>query len=322
MLRAEISDLNFKYMIKDKIEDVDDFYVLLINELLEKEFIDSAEIWYWGKPSFNFTYESGLRMRCFESFNSIDNSIDFDIIFARGGFLEYVPVLKLFKNAKRIYYGAGARFSPPDGLDYDLILTDTIERLSINESKFPNSKHRLFLKGYKPPKLFDVVVKYFDICNVTSIPINKGQEVLAKAIDKTELNFLNIGDYNMDMAVLYDPMNSIFTGSIERNVVFQHIQNCRLGFVGAHAKSGNPRVIVEYMAAGIPIVMLDDINVDVKYIPNFFCTVTNHKNLRDTIFNALKKKWDTGTIVKHFEDNFTIEKCAEDFVRHISLVRD
>ena len=146
MLRGQVpTDRNPKEIVFDKIEEVDDVWSLLIYEMTSYE--DQTELWYWGGNRSKLFAPNFLE-RWVPSFETYRNDFVPDVIFCRGGFQEYHPVLERFPKAIKIYYGAGRRFLPQPGFyDYDIILQDSPEQVEICKEKFPNSLRYKYLKS-------------------------------------------------------------------------------------------------------------------------------------------------------------------------------
>lgn len=323
MLRAQINRENFKYMVKEKWDQVDDFYLHLANQLLVDKYVTDSEVWYWGEPEFNITYETGLKIVGKKSFCDFPDEIDFDVIFSRSGFREYNIVFekKGAREAKKIYYdGVDSRYCPRGmNATFDVILTDTEQRKASIKNIYPDAVVDIFVKGFKPPQLIVELFKAWDLCNITSIEVNKGQRILADALKGSGISFINIGAYSEKTKNYYESLgiDCFFTGRLQRYVVYRYLKQCRMAFVGGHASSGSPRVVLECMAAGVPIILLDDINIDDRYLPDFFCIRTNLDKLPHVITDSVRRVWWTGAIIEYFENNFSMKKCAEVFSRYL-----
>lgn len=309
MLRAQITNDNEQYMCHKKVEEEDDWYVLLINQLLLDGHIDEAEIWYYGLERKPITYSSGLRLK----YDSFKGDFEPDIIFARGGFEEYVPVLDRFRNAIRVYYGAGARFLPRDGLIYDHVLVDSEKRMDDVKFHFPDSKVHLFKKGCADHLFkYKQTDKKYDIGNVTSIATNKGQDTIGKALEGTGFKLINIGQYTGNTVKKYRQwgLNATFTGRLHRKEVAQYMRQCKYIFVGDHWRAGCPRVIPECMSLGIFVVMLDDIPITEYYSQNLFTIITNKNKLKKTLINLERFSYNSRKIHDYYTDNFDLSQCA------------
>jgi len=320
MLRAQITNDNERFMCHDKLQDEDDWYVLLINELLAQGYVDEAQVWYYGKERNPTRYDSGLLLK-YENFRG---NYEPDVIFCRGGFPEYAPVNNRFKNATKVYYGAGARFLPKDGINYDVILTDSHGRKDKIKSVFPKSKVDIFHKGCAS-HLFPykrVEKKEYEIGNVTSIPSNKGQHTVGKTCHG--MRFLNIGQFHGGLVDKYRKwgVKASWTNRLHRKDVGFYLRKCKFIFVGDHWRAGCPRVIPECMSVGVPIILLDDIPVTKRYKPDFFAVRATKENLREMIEWGLTSTLNTPEnslkIHEYYEENFSLKICAKKFMNQIS----
>lgn len=218
---------------------------------------ERSEILYWGgRREVNYDQKSTVKW-----VKSLKHYVpDFvpDIIFARGGFKEYVPILKKFPKAFRIYYGSGARYRPKDKIKYDLVLCDSERQRKKIISIGMNGQ--LWIKPaidslFYPRNDY----KKYDVCYVgdARFPFRakiKGIK-LAYSIPK-DLTMLHLG-WNGK----YKPPKNVKVKRITRDKMPEYISRCRVGIVPYRGfYDSAPRCIPEFLACGLPIVVLDEVN--------------------------------------------------------------
>jgi hypothetical protein len=288
-LRGQIpQDRNPKEIVFNTIEECDDVWTHLIFHMTGPQ--DQTELWYWGghrehKFAPNFTE------RYVGNFSKYTSDFVPDIIFCRGGFQQYHPVLKRFPRAFKIYYGAGRRFLPQDGFhDYDLILQDSSEQLKVSKEKFPKSHSSLFIKPaidhmFRPMscnKDFDIVFP------ANQFRADKGHDFVSKTSPK-KLSILNLGANNN----LKLPKH-IQHKRVLKNKLNAEYNKCKIGIVCSDPSIDScPRVLPEMIAANLPVVLLDETRVwSEKYINSETGVISNRKNFWndvDYVLNNLEK---------------------------------
>jgi len=198
MLRCKVPS-DVERITFNEMRDCDDMYYHLWSEVCNKVDHDAmCEIWLWGGLRYNYMDERILE-RWSHSFTDLirESTKPPDVIFARGGFKEYVSVMKAHPNAFRIYYGAGKRFNPkmvPDDVPYDLVLCDTVKqrneltKLGYTTHLFTKPACDIIFKPVPAKKEFDVVF----IANAPQKKL-KGHEWFFKKVEGAGLRILQIG---------------------------------------------------------------------------------------------------------------------------------
>lgn len=253
MLRGQVpKDRDPQEIVFDKIEECDDMWTGLFYSMLSTT--DHGELWYWGGDrTKRFTHN--FTERWLPTFSKHVVNFIPDVIFCRGGFPEYHPVLKRFPNAISIYYGAGRRFLPQPGFtDYDIILQDSPEQVEICKKKFPDSLATLFIKPAPDNIIYPVdVEKEYDVC----FPANgaqafKGHKFVYKTVPK-DIKLLNLGNNPRG----YKYPNNVTSYRVLRTEIAKHYSKCKIGIVAVDSYIDScPRMIPELLACGLPIVVL------------------------------------------------------------------
>lgn len=189
-----------------------------------------------------------------------------EIIFNRGGYEQYVPVLQACPGALKIYYGAGKRWLPADGIRYDLILVDTEEQRVAVAPKHTSSKVVVFHKpaadGIFYPR--EVAKKRYALVVIAHTPKPyKGLRWLAKRIPPG-FNVLRIGEPDPWFIEAMDRgVDVTFTGRLPRAEVPGRACWASLGVVCSdNEPDSGPRILPELLAMDIPVLLRDTVRVD------------------------------------------------------------
>jgi glycosyltransferase involved in cell wall biosynthesis len=219
-----------------------------------------------------------------------------DLIFCRGGFDYYEPFISQprFQHTYKVYYGAGKRFYPTGKFtDYDLFLVDTpkqkqkIERLG--------GRAELFIKPAAPLFVPSTATKQFDVCfmaNATQAAI-KGHKDLFIALRRTGLSILNIGNTSYAMKRLGERLGTDVTwgGWHLRRQLPKLISACRVGVCCSNSVDSCPRVIPEYLACDLPIVVANTVQFwREKYVTPATGCVTYMSQLAETVQDIIDNR--------------------------------
>lgn len=323
MLRGQIpQDRNPQEIVFDKLEDVDDMWTQLFYAMLGPE--DQGELWYCGGTR-NKKFAENFVERWVPSYTSHFSSFIPDVTFCRGGFKEYIPILRRFPKALKMYYGAGRRFIPQDGfLDYDILLQDSPTQVEYAMKECPNISSVLFFKP-APDKLFypiEGIEKEYDVCYpADGRPPRKGHDFIYSTVPG-DLKILNLGFPTKRFKL---PSN-IDSYRVLKPELSKYMQKCKIGIVASTNGTGLfglsydscPRIIPEMIACGLPIVVLDELEFwEDKYINSLISSrsswatgeLANRENFWDIVRMVLENR-ELYNPRKYYEENLTIKHAA------------
>lgn len=256
-LRGQVpQDRDPKQIMFASLEECDDVWTQLAARLAEGGY---GEVWYWNGQRC-VEYRNNFIERWMPDFGAAEHDFEPDIIFARGGFAEYDPILRRNPRAFKVYYGAGRRFLPTSAFtDYDLILNDSPEQLAITKKNFPHIKSSLFIKPaaeniFRPvpgSKEYDVIF----VGNEMTSGI-KGHEFLLPRIPQ-HLKMVQIGIASKKLRQAYPHIH--FTGWIPRRQIPLMYSKSKVAICGCDAIDSCPRVISEALACDCPVLILDGV---------------------------------------------------------------
>lgn len=265
MLRGEVPrDRNTQEIVFDRIEDVDDMWTQLFFAMLNHD--DYGELWYWGgnrakRFALNFVerWTQPFHQYGPKHPKALDPDFIPDVIFCRGGFKEYHPILERFPKAIKIYYGAGRRFLPQPGFyNYDIILQDSPEQVEICKTMFPKALTTLFIKPAADNIFYPMpeVEEEYDVCfPANSAQAFKGHKFIYSTVPK-DIKLLNLGNNPRG----YKYPNNVTSYRVVRPEMAKHIAKCKVGIVAVESEIDScPRVIPELLACGLPIIVLEGV---------------------------------------------------------------
>ncbi len=258
----------------------------------------NVTILYWG-GTWVHKYSDKLREIWVPKLKDYNNKPD--LIFARGGFVEYGQLLNRYQNAKKIYYGAGVRTIPPKTSNYDLIIVDDLGDVSRGTKKHPNSTVWPWFKPaadnvFKP---LESEVKTYDVCfPANGTQLFKGFDFVYSTAPK-DLSILNLG-YPQKKFKL--PEN-IENKRVPRNEMPEWYNKCKVGIVCTSDYDSHPRVISEMLACGLPVVALDR----VRFRDNHWAVKRSKDRFWQTVrdacrYNLTKKVYD------YYIDHYSVKK--------------
>lgn len=232
-----------------------------------------------------------------------------DVIFARGGYAVYEPVLAACPDAKKIYYGGGRRWKP-EADRYDLVLVDTPDQAA--EIR-PGAE-----VWYKPAatcfgaveceKKYDVV-----FCCHSDSP-HKGHKWLLDRLPG-DLRILRIGpeDPLFVAAAECGDQEVIFTGKIDRREIPPWAAQARVAVVcDDGTQDSGPRILAEYLAMDIPVIVRRTVRADLGFYINERTgrAVGEDRQEFRVALAALLGRADRTDPRRWYDENLSIENAA------------
>ncbi len=316
MLRGQIpQDRDPQEIVFDDLNKVDDMWTQLFYRMLSDN--DNGELWYWGGTREK-KFTNNFIERWVPNFNTYNTNFVPDVIFCRGGFLEYHTVLNKFPNAVSIYYGAGRRYLPQRGFsEYNIILQDSQQQVDECSYLYPKSTTVMYIKPAADNIFFPIKEeKDYDIC----FPANgsqkfKGHKFVYSTVPR-HIKLLNLGSASTS----YVCPNNVTSYRVQRQNMARNIAKCKVGIVVVNSNIDScPRVIPELLACGLPIVVLEGTRFwHDMYIKSAFDSSThNSTGELATVDNF----WEVVAFVlknihlysprKYYKDYLSLNKSAE-----------
>lgn len=294
----------------DNIDDCDDMWTQLFY-YLSKKFDSKAEMLYDGKSKINFV--CGDFSEKWVSLSKYIPPFKPDMIVCRGGFDFYLDFLRKYPTAKKIYYGAGKRFYPEKYNRYDLFLVDSESQLDYIRKGGKNVS--LFIKP--AATLFHPVEcsKQYDVCLVANYSQRriKRHDVFINAVNKLNVSSVIIGNVDRKITKEYSANKNIHWLDWRlRRYLPEIISSCRVGVCCSSSYDSCPRVIPEYLACDIPIVVTSDANV---WREKYICGQTGIDVNKKYLHIGIKKVLDSNawSPYKYYSKNLSMN-VAVDFL--------
>ena len=244
----------------DRLEESSDMWTHLAAELAGD---DDGVILYWGGDR-TVRYKDKFYEKWVPKMKDYECHFKPDVVFARGGFPEYEPVVKRDADkAVLIYYGAGKRYYPQGWKKYDIILVDSPKQRDKVKQKIPWSNPQLWVKPAAPHFYPRDVPKEYDICYIAN-----GQQAKIKRIKEMYENFAHMRKtkvLHLGYPSKHKPPPNVTCVRVDRVNMPEWISKCKRGCALYSGYDSAPRAIAEMRACGLKVdVPLDvpDMGVD------------------------------------------------------------
>lgn len=248
---------------------------------------ECCEVVYWG-GDWIMPYGNSCTIRWVRNLKNYECSFKPDVIWARGGFLEYKSVLKKYPDAYKVYYGSGARYRPTDGIKYDLVLCDS-------ERQFKKLNAACFNVSYWVKPAVDTmffpkdVKKKYDVGYVGDARFSFRARIkgikLAYTVPK-DLRMLHLG-----WSGKYKVPKNVKVKRVKRWEMADEICKCKCIIVPYTDYDSCPRIIPEALACNVPVVALDSCH----FLSNLYPSrVTDKTGLWSAVRQQIKNKENVG----------------------------
>lgn len=276
----------------NSFEEIDDMWMVLFYNMCNVLGIEFKESWNWGGSRYHHLLPDFVE-RWMGSFAECKEMESPDLIFARGGFTEYIQVMEQYPKAFKIYYGAGKRYDPTmagDNTRYDLVLVDTEEQKTVLEEK--GYRVELLIKPACENVFFpESVVKRYDVVFIANAPQKKlkGHKWLFYQLRGSGLKILQIGIVDSEVVrwATENGLKIIFTGWVPRKNIPLLACSAKVGIVASTDYESCPRVIPEYLAMSLPIVVRDTTRVSNLYVNEHTGKFANDTNFMDILEDVI-----------------------------------
>lgn len=298
----------------DNLSDCDCMWTQLARSITGDGY---GEVWYWNGKR-HVCYDKHFHERWLPSFKKTNPSFEPDVIFARGGFPEYDPILRQNTKAFKIYYGAGKRFMPQTKFtDFNLILFDTSKQQQAAKRAFPKSRVEMFIKPaadnvFKPIS----IEKQYDIIFVGNEPKKGGFKGHDFAFSNIPHHYkvLCVGMVSKQLRKKFPHIE--FTGWIPRKEIPLKYAISKIAVVAADGRDSCPRVIPESLACNCPLLVLDGVDFwHEKYITPQTGRLTTRKSFTEDVIQMLDDYFNTNWLpAEYYQQNLSL-RCAANHIQ-------
>jgi len=230
----------------ETLDECTDMWTHLFSGVVKYE--DAGQVLYSNGNRIVY-YRSNFTEKWIKSFKDYKCKREPDIIVARGGFKEYVPLLKRYQNAKKVYYGANHGCIPKDGIKYNTILCDS--QAQVAKCKKHGLNGQLFFKPAAPHFFPRTVEKKYDVGFSAIWPKDKRKNVAW--VHKTAPKNMKI----LQMGHGCKAPSNFSVKQIKSDRMPRVISKCKVIIAPYTSEDSCPRIISEALACGVPVVALD-----------------------------------------------------------------
>jgi len=310
-----------KWLDRHEIEN--DFYCMLVKHMVDIGSFKYGEVWIQDKngPDKILFDLDNFKVKRFNHISDVTIDIDPDVLYVRGagGAGEYLPIIQQCKKAIKIYWSGNIKNVPELDI-YDIVLVAD----ETSKDKIKNSIVKRLIKGvvsnvFKPIN----VEKIYDFCYVANVnrPV-KNHKLLIEALSRIvePLNIIYVGDVEYGNRSDEEYVNEVISSSEKNihNVIFAGVKDkesiniimnqSKFGVICSEAED-SPRVISEYLAAGIPVLCNKNL-VDHEFYINNDTGIAVYPEDFEKGIKYMLDMYKTYHPFNFFNNNLTIPKIA------------
>ena len=300
-----------------------DMYTRLLVELLEAQIASHAELWICCPDRRQFMYR-GVTVRLMPEFTNVD-AVEPDVLFVRGDKKVHVPLLRSLSARRTLFYGASTRGIPRYWSRFHGILVDDIGQESVVRRYYPGAYVGEFLKT-APPDIFHPLpneAKQFDVCIVANMasPHKKLVDMIDVVRSLPDVTFVICGSFDADMERRLGgrPGQVTCKGIISRPELNRVFNQSRLAVVPSGHTDAAPRVLLEFMAAGLPMLINEQLCGAAKFVNDEVGVLAPTSRLAELIPDMLASL-DHFNPLDAFVERFSPACVARNFAGHVEAV--
>lgn len=230
-----------------------DMYTDLFDQILA-ELGATGEVWYLGVAKKDRVFSPRLSLRMFDR-SPLSTPFDADLVWFRAQYDCYKE-LRFNCSPMTMYYGAGGRKVCPVR-SYDLILADTASQMKKVHRTHPSAAVVTWTKpashAFEVSPAFGSE-KRFDYCLVAGTQGEwKGFDWAVRSLPRGS-SVLRVGPRD-PWFLKAKHLEVYFTGMVPKERVPWEMTKARVGLICDSERSSGPRVIAEFLALGIPVLL-------------------------------------------------------------------
>ena len=332
MLRAKTKQTYVNYK-KQRVKDDDyyedvststDLYLVMCSRLLELGLYDKVEVWYQCNhehPPGIFEHSTGMKERFFmPEYADYGTDDEPHVLFVRGDLTGYRFVLPKMRSAYKVYYSAGNYYCPNEKWSkWNLVFVDSTEHGKEVEERL-KVPVELFRKTCVDKYFNPSSEKDYDVCFVCNAPQWKLKRLLLLkdlALELPDVSFLVLGLTNPDQVEIFKKCRNVhFDGYTDRHRVGEKMARCRVGMVLSGEMDGSPRVIQEFLACGLPVLVSERTTCSHHYINSMTGVISNDRFLSRSLKFLLENRGHYRPR-EFFEERLSMEVAVDYFVEKL-----
>lgn len=309
--------------IKHSLET--DIYFRLLAELVNNKWSPWVALWTYADEDASFELK-GVHVRCVSDWQQIAGNHLCDILFVRADRELFLPVLKSGIARRTVFYGASSRGIPRHWKRFHAILVDDESHIPIVRQFYPQAYITPFLKTAAPETFFPIqhTQKEYDICIagkfVEGMP-NTFEDIKAVLDKCSGLRIVICGETDESfIQQLPDSDNNVtLTGRVSRQQLNTIFNTSKLALLTEARVDAAPRVLLEYMASGVPILANRKL-MSVKKFMLSGCGEMAETPEFPVVVSRMLQDIHAYNPRAVFEEHFTPPKVAADLATHIHNV--
>ncbi len=302
-----------------------DMYVRIMAEMVKAGYCHNGEIWLWSTNNEQLQYK-GVTVRLYTGFDNIIPP-GVDVIFVRSDRSYHLPVLrKIRSNTRLLFYPASGRGIPRRWRRWHGILMDDKRQEAIYRKYYPHSYLGVFMKTTSPETFYPIPEqkKKYDICVVGDLATaRKNLGVIKDVIAALPEVKIVICGKKLNEDILQElgarPGQVICQGFVPREELNIIYNSSKIGLVTSNKSDASPRVILEFMAAGLCQLS----NIEVSGIKKFMLPEAGILAPAEDFVKLIPrmlKNYQQYQAYQVFRNNFMPSQAAADFARHVCAV--
>ncbi len=262
---------------------------LIFLELQRRGIVSSCESWqFWALPTRVISVPGTLPLRIFSS-DEKGFSADFarhveangppDIIFVSGHHFppNMAQIFELCHGSLKIVYSKDWEPWEIERLDlYDLCLVDESWQIAKVHRRQPGVRCAVWDKliDYESAHVPTRSDKAYDVCYVAHLRKRKNHELLFRSLARLRERSLTCVCVGADRAGRRAELERMaaelgiavdFAGKVGKAEVNRYVNQSRIGVMCAE-RDGAPRVVLEYMAADVPVLVNRELMAGTRYV--------------------------------------------------------
>ena len=300
-------------------------YLRILVEMVKSGRASRGEILIHCEEDDELSFQ-GVKIRLISDFNKAELDPT-DVLFIRGDKKVYLPIVrKSYKKVERLlFYGASGKAIPRHGLRFHGILVDNTSQTPIIHNYYPGVYVGAFLKTAIPETFFPMPKekKEFDVCMVGAMRHHRknliGMKEAIAALPDVKFVICGTTD-NAKIESLGAGLGQITCkGFITQEELNKVINRSRLAVIPSNESDASPRIILEYAAAGIPILANSEMCGADKFVLPEAGRIA-HLSEFARIIPEMLATINTFNAHDAFNEHFSPEKVGEDFAKHIHAI--
>ncbi|MBN1764466.1 MAG: glycosyltransferase [Sedimentisphaerales bacterium] len=303
-----------------------DMYTSLAANMISHGWAGLAEVWILSDKKDDFQFKN-VRIRLFTGYEG-QQMEPVDVVFVRGDHPCYMPFLPRCPARRFFFYAASGKGIPRLWKRYHGILVDDINHKSIVQKYYPGVYVGEFMKTAEP-EIFRPLPdekKEYDISLVGDMftarkNLGAIKDTIAALPDLKIAICSKKPDPDIIAKLGGQPRQIEFLGFLPRPELNKVYNRSRLGVITANKSDASPRIILEFMAAGLPILANEELCGIKKFLLPGSGELSSTNDFKRVIPDMLKhiEQYKPHDI---FLEHFHPEKMAADFARHVHAIME